>query len=80
MPRLARLLSAVSTIDAPQGLKLPDNIRLEAKDAPILLAAIHGRADYLLTGDGRHFAHLYGKRIERVLVLRPAVFFRRRGS
>jgi hypothetical protein len=36
------------------------------------LAAIHGKVDFLLTGDGHHFGHLYGKRIEGVMVLRPA--------
>ncbi len=49
VPRLKRLLEPVSTVDAPQGLKLPDTIRLDLKDQPILLAAIHARADYLLT-------------------------------
>jgi predicted nucleic acid-binding protein len=78
VPRLNRLLESVSTVDAPQGLKLPENIRLDPKDRPILLAAIHGKAGYLLTGDARHFAHLYGKRIEGVLVLRPAQYFERR--
>jgi len=58
---------------------LPDTIRLDPKDHPILLAAIHGNADYLLTGDARHFGHLYGKRIEGVLVvLRLAQYFQRR--
>lgn len=78
VPRLTRLLESVSTVNAPQGLKLPDTIRLEPKDQPILLAAIHGRADYLLTGDAKDFEHLYGKRIEGVLVLRPAQYFERR--
>ena len=50
-------------------------MRLDPKDQPILLAAIHGRADYLLTGDAKDFEHLYGKRIEGVLVLRPAQYF-----
>jgi hypothetical protein len=59
-------------IDAPQGDKLAENIRLDPKDQPILLAGIHARADYLLTGDARHFGHLYRKRIEGLLVLRPA--------
>jgi uncharacterized protein len=76
--RLNRLLESVSTVDAPEGLKLADNIRLDPKDRPILLAAIHGKAGYLLTGDVRHFQHLYGKRIEGVLVLRPAQYFERR--
>ena len=76
--RLERLCKAITTVNAPQGLKLPVNVQLEDKDQPILLAAIHGRADYLLTGDVRHFAHLYGKRIATVLVLRPAQYFTHR--
>jgi uncharacterized protein len=78
LPRLERLAASVSTVDAPQTLKLPGNIRLESKDQPILLAAIHGKAEYLLTGDARHFEHLYGKRIKGVLVLRSAQYFGRR--
>src|SRR5579875_3231984 len=57
---------------------LPARVRLDSKDRPILLAAIHGKADFLLTGDGRHFGHLYGKRVEGVMVLRPAQYFERR--
>jgi predicted nucleic acid-binding protein len=78
MSRLNRLLESVSTVDAPQGLRLAENIRLDPKDRPILLAAIHCKAGYLLTGDARHFGHLYGKRIEGVIVLRPAPYFERR--
>jgi hypothetical protein len=40
---------------------VPETIRLDPKDQPILLAAIHGKADYLLTGDAGHFGRLYGK-------------------
>lgn len=76
--QLQRLTALISTVDAPQALKLPKNVRLDPKDQPILLAAMHGKADYLLTGDARHFEHLYGKRIEGVLVLRPAQYFERR--
>jgi predicted nucleic acid-binding protein len=50
------------------------HIQLDPKDQPVLLAAIHGKADYLLTGDARHFGHLYGKRIEGLLVLWPAAY------
>jgi uncharacterized protein len=78
VPRLKRLLESVSTVDAPQGLKLPETIRFDPKDQPVMLAAIHGKADHLLTGDARHFGHLYGKRIGGVLVLRPAQYFERR--
>jgi hypothetical protein len=41
------------------------------------LASIRGNADYLLAGDARHFGHLYGKRIEGVLVVRPRQYFER---
>ena len=75
IPRFKRLVGALSTVDAPQGLKLPENIRLNPKDVPILLSAIYGKGDFLLTGDARHFEHLYGKRIEGVMVLRPAQYF-----
>jgi hypothetical protein len=75
--RLKRLLESVSTVAAPQGLKLPETIRLDPKDPPILLA--HSKADYLQTGDARYVEHLYGKRIEPVLVVRPAQFFEPRG-
>jgi predicted nucleic acid-binding protein len=78
LPRLERLTAAVSIVDAPQNLKLPGNIHLDQKDQPILLAAISGKAAYLLTGDARHFEHLYGKRIKGVLVLRPAQYLERR--
>jgi uncharacterized protein len=78
--RLNRLLESVSTVDAPHGLKLPARIRLNPKDQPILLAAIHGKTHYLLTGDARDFGNLYGKEIEGVLVLRPAQYFERQRS
>ncbi|MBV8139499.1 MAG: PIN domain-containing protein [Deltaproteobacteria bacterium] len=76
--RTERLCKAITTVNALQGLKLPANVQLDDKDQPILLAAIQGRAHYLLTGDTRHFAHLYGKRIATVLVLRPAQYLTRR--
>jgi predicted nucleic acid-binding protein len=75
--RLTQLLESVWNVDAPQGLKLPETIRADPKDQLILLAAIHGRANYPLTGDARHFEHLYGKRIEGVLILRPTQYFER---
>ncbi len=75
LARLQQLTSALTIVNPPQGLKWPMNVRFDAKDQPILLAAIHGKADYLVTGDARHFGHLYEKRVEGVLVLRPAQYF-----
>jgi uncharacterized protein len=41
------------------------------KDVPILAAAIAASADILVTGDRRHFGHLYGEIVEAVEVLPP---------
>ncbi|MFV2072447.1 MAG: PIN domain-containing protein [Thermoanaerobaculales bacterium] len=46
---------------ASQGL--PEN------DAPILAAAAAASADLLVTGDRRHFGHLFGKTVGRVHVV-----------
>ena len=40
-----------------------------AKDAPVLVAAIQCGAAMFVTGDVRHFGHLFGKRVDGVLVL-----------
>lgn len=76
--RFKRFAPALTAVNPPPSLNLPVSVPLYPKDRPILLAAIHGKANYLLTGDARHFEHLYGKRIEGVLVLRPAQYFERR--
>jgi predicted nucleic acid-binding protein len=71
---VTRLLQSVSTLDALERVKLAKNAR-DPKDRT-LLAAIYGKAGYLLTGDARHFGHLYGKRIEGLQAMRPAQYFR----
>src|SRR5579863_1028460 len=76
--RLERLTIDLILVNPSRDLKLSAAIRLDSKDRPILLAAIHGKADFLLTGDARHFGHLYGRRVEGVTVLRPAQYFERR--
>ena len=49
-------------------------IQLVTKDRPILAAALAARADYLLTGDKRHFSHLYGLKLQGTIVSSPAAF------
>jgi hypothetical protein len=44
---------------------------LPPKDAPILAAAIASKADRLLTGDLKHFGHLYGRTFQGVLIVSP---------
>ena len=44
---------------------------LPPKDAPILAAAIASKADHILTGDLKHFGHLYGRTFQGVLIVSP---------
>ncbi len=52
---------------------LPDTVNLPGKDRPVLAAAIHHRCDILVTGDRTHFGQIYGKTIQGVSVLSPAM-------
>ena len=49
------------------------NCDLAEKDRPILIGAIAGRADFLLTGDKRDFGHLFGKTIHGVKIVTVAL-------
>lgn len=51
----------------------PDATSLPEKDRPVLAAAIHHRCDVLVTGDRTHFGPLYGKTIQGVTILSPAM-------
>ena len=72
------LLASVRTLDYPVGASWPGDVNLDEKDRPILLAAIHAGASHLLTGDVRHFGHLYGRKIAGVLILTPAEYLKSR--
>ena len=45
---------------------------LPLKDAPILAAAVHARADLLVTGDSRDFGHLFGHTLRGTRIVTPA--------
>lgn len=60
-----RVVTEVPRLTRPLGVELAE------KDAPILAAAVACQATHLLTGDRRHFGHLFGKRVSDVLVLTP---------
>lgn len=68
---LANLSVALEIVIVPDGVGLPEAIRLDIPDRPILAAAIHGHATHLLTGDKRDFGHLMGIKVEGVMVMLP---------
>ncbi len=75
--RLRELLTDVRvTIYASLERRAREGVQLPEKDWPILLAAIDAGTTHLLTGDVCHFGNLYRKRVESVLVLRPAEYLR----
>jgi predicted nucleic acid-binding protein len=58
---LDRLLEVPSVVpEADRSLTELAGEHVVAKDAPILAAAIACGAEYLVTGDKRHFEHLFG--------------------
>lgn len=72
--RLDRALTRIAIVaEAPGALvawALAQN--LPHKDAPILAAAIHARADLLVTGDRQDFGHLFGHTLHGTSVVTPA--------
>lgn len=61
--RLVALLEQTHFVSDVPGALLPAQIRLPAKDAPVLAAAMHAGADYLITGDRHHFQRWMNLRI-----------------
>ncbi len=73
LTRLESYLKMLSLVPEPNAELLEEAVGygLPAKDAPILAAAIGASCDYLVTGDKRHFGHLYGRVVRGVRVLAP---------
>ena len=76
--RLVELSVDMQFIDSSENT-LPRGVSLPEKDVPVLLAAIEAKADYLLTGDLRHFGPYFGKKIGGVTVLPPGNYLKLRG-
>jgi len=76
--RLGKLLSNVACVtEATDPPAVPDHVTLPDKDQPILQAAIRTKAQYLLTGDVRHFGPYLGKTICGVTILTPSQYLTR---
>jgi len=76
--RFARLLEQTHLVSDIPGAFLPRGIMLPAKDAPVLTAAIHAGADFLITGDKNHFRKWMNTPIQThlgsILIQEPAQF------
>lgn len=72
--RFDELLARTEIFVAPEVCVLPSEINLVEKDRPILAAAIHAGVDFLITGDKRHFGHMYHRTVAGVHIISPADF------
>ena len=72
--RLSHLQSLVQSITLTQLVADLPGVDLVEKDRHILGAAVASRCSHLLTGDERHFQHLFGKTIQGVKVVNAALF------
>jgi predicted nucleic acid-binding protein len=62
--------------DAPLRI-IPAGIEIVLKDQPILATALYAAADFLITGDTKHFRHLYGRKIGSLQTLPANTFLDR---
>lgn len=78
--RLYRLIQQIEIAEeAPATATLPKRVDLTSKDQPILLAAIQARCSHLLTGDHKHFGHLFGLTIKGVRIVTVRDYLTARG-
>jgi predicted nucleic acid-binding protein len=71
--RFDEMLAKTEIFSDPE-TALPSRISLVEKDRAVLAAAIHAGVQYLITGDKRHFRHLYGTTVAEVRIVSPADF------
>ncbi len=69
---LMRETTMVSHIPPWLMLQLTSYIPTSADDVAILAGAVHGEADWLVTGNRKDFGHLYDQEVRGVRVLRLA--------
>ena len=59
----------VNNIEVVPSVQFELSVELVENDVPILCTAIQADCDALVTGDKRHFGHLYGRTIDGVKVM-----------
>ena len=67
----ATLAALVQTIEVVPSLDAVVPAAIADKDRPILATAIHSGCDLLVTGDRRHFGHLFGQVTGGLTIVSP---------
>jgi predicted nucleic acid-binding protein len=73
--RLKELMTSVDIIEDVSKTGIPKSVTLPKKDQPILAAALKAKANYLITGDIRHFGKYYSKTISGIKIIPPSHYF-----
>lgn len=69
--RLRGLMTSVEVLIFQNLAEPAETLLLPAKDRPVLAAAVEARAQYLVTGDKKHFGQWFGKTICGVRIEAP---------
>jgi predicted nucleic acid-binding protein len=69
--RLRGLMRSVQIVFFDNLPEIPEVLVVPEKDRPVLAGAIQAQADYLVSGDKKHFGPLYGKTICGVRITAP---------
>jgi predicted nucleic acid-binding protein len=69
--RLRKLLRTVQVLTF-EVLPEIDDVALPLKDIPVLAGAVLAKADFLVSGDKKHFGPLYGSVVSGVRIIAPA--------
>jgi len=72
--RLDQFLNSVRVLESQGAPILANAPALPLKDQPVLAAAVMARADFLVTGDRKHFGQWYGGTVLGLRVEPPASF------
>jgi predicted nucleic acid-binding protein len=72
--RFERLVQQMERVEDAPAMELPLGVAVVEKDMPVLASAVLSRVDVLLTGDKKHFGHLYGQTVENVAIMPPGLF------
>jgi predicted nucleic acid-binding protein len=69
--RLRTLMRSVQIVSFKDLALIPEATALPEKDRPVLIGAVQAQADHLVSGDKKHFGHLYGTIVRGVRITAP---------